>query len=311
MEILFRLTKEGLLELNKRLCVPMLPQRIGLITSKGSAAYNDLLKIFSSLMFGFKIYLADAIVQGLQTEKSVLHALNILEKLGVDLMIIARGGGSKTELFNLENEAIARRIAEYKHPVWTGIVQGTRKLLDLTKGYLMGYATMLSSRVQGRLSTEKSIMATSRKVLSTAPVNLIKRSSECLKEKTDRFNTGYARQLTDRMKYLSLLKKRFLPSRFLQRLQQEHESVCGRRDRFVQRFKSEIQTRIETFSYLASRFRLEPIMASIENEIIKLTNKGDLVKPLSQIQVADVLITRISDGHIESTVNKTERKENA
>ena len=218
-EILDRLTKEGLLEPNKRLVVPMLPQRIGLITSKGSAACNDILKTFNSSGFGFQIFLADATMQGLKTEASVLSALNGLETLNVDLVIIARGGGSKTDLFYLDNEAIARRIAGYKYPVWTGIghetdtsildhvanryfktptavaedivarfvemkrhleeaenrfrstwsyrfdkdriwldeaktgiVQGTRKLIDSTRSYLLGYATTLSSKVQGRLT---------------------------------------------------------------------------------------------------------------------------------------------------------------
>jgi exonuclease VII large subunit len=67
-EILDRLTKENLLEPNKKLFVPMLPQTIGLITSKGSAACNDILKTFSSSGFGFKILLADATVQGVNTE---------------------------------------------------------------------------------------------------------------------------------------------------------------------------------------------------------------------------------------------------
>ena len=120
-EILDRLTKEGLLEPNKRLVVPMLPQRIGLVSSKGSAACNDIIQTFASSGFGFEILLADSVVQGLQTEKSVLRALNFLEKYNLDLIIIARGGGSKTDLFYLDNEAIARRVAEYPYPVWTGI----------------------------------------------------------------------------------------------------------------------------------------------------------------------------------------------
>ena len=77
-EILERLTKDGLLEPNKRLSVPMLPQSIGLITSQGSAGYNDILKTFNSSGFGFKIYLADSIVQGAKTEQSVLAALDAL-----------------------------------------------------------------------------------------------------------------------------------------------------------------------------------------------------------------------------------------
>lgn len=120
-EILDRLTKEGLLEPNKKLFVPMLPQKIGLISSKGSAAYSDVLKTLNSKPFGFKIYVADTTVQGNKTEQSIITALDALEQLDVELVVIVRGGGSKTDLFYLDNEAIARRIAAYKIPVWTGI----------------------------------------------------------------------------------------------------------------------------------------------------------------------------------------------
>jgi exodeoxyribonuclease VII large subunit len=72
-------------------------------------------------MFGFVVYFADAIVQGNQTEQSVLYALQTLESLDLELVLIVRGGGSKTELFSLDNEVIARKIAAYKYPVWTGI----------------------------------------------------------------------------------------------------------------------------------------------------------------------------------------------
>jgi exodeoxyribonuclease VII large subunit len=71
--------------------------------------------------FGFQVYLADSMVQGNKTEQSVLHALETLEILDLELVLILRGGGSKTELFSLDNEQIARKIAAFKYPVWTGI----------------------------------------------------------------------------------------------------------------------------------------------------------------------------------------------
>ena len=120
-EILDRLTKEGLLKPNKELPVPLLPQKIGLISSQGSAAYEDVLKTLNSSIFGFKIYVADSNVQGDKTERSVIKALDVLEQLNVELVIIARGGGSKTDLSYLDNEVIARRIAAFTIPVWTGI----------------------------------------------------------------------------------------------------------------------------------------------------------------------------------------------
>ena len=120
-EILERLKKEGLLEPNKKLFVTTLPLNIGLITSHNSAAANDFINTLRQSQFGFRIYLADAIVQGNQAEASVINALIVLEKLALELVVIVRGGGSKTELFSLDNETIARKIAAYKYPVWTGI----------------------------------------------------------------------------------------------------------------------------------------------------------------------------------------------
>lgn len=398
-EILDRLTKEGLLEPNKRLVVPMLPQRIGLITSKGSAACNDILKTFNSSGFGFHIFLADATMQGLKTEASVLSALNGFETLNVDLVIIARGGGSKTDLFYLDNEAIARRIAGYKYPVWTGIghetdtsildhvanryfktptavaedivarfiemkrhleeaenrfrstwsyrfekdriwldealtgiVQGTRKLIDSTRSYLLGYATTLSSKVQSRLTREKSRIAVSRNLIATAPISMVKRADERLNERVGRFISGYKRQVSERQKDLLNIKRRFQLDRFERRIQQEQECLCDWCNRFLQRFKTEIHIIKQRMSHLSGRFRIETVIAYLGNEETKLSNKaatlraadpvtslkrgfslvytdgGKLVKSLSQIQVADTLKTEVSDGRIVSTVNKTERK---
>lgn len=120
-EIIERLCKEGLFERNKERAVPLLPLRIGLITSAGSAAYNDFIQTLSVSRFGFKIWVADAMVQGEQTERSVLRALERLNRLEVELIVIARGGGSKTDLSFLDNEAIARKIAVSTIPIWTGI----------------------------------------------------------------------------------------------------------------------------------------------------------------------------------------------
>ena len=120
-EIIERLQREGLFETNKERFVPILPLRLGLVTSSGSAAYNDFIQTLTASGYGFKIYLADAMVQGDQTEKSVLRALDLLADLDIEMVFIIRGGGSKTDLYFLDNEAIARKIAAYPKPVWTGI----------------------------------------------------------------------------------------------------------------------------------------------------------------------------------------------
>jgi exodeoxyribonuclease VII large subunit len=119
--ILERLAHEGLFEPNKHRPVPLLPQRIGLITSTGSAAYNDFIKTLRVSGFGFRVMVADTVMQGQLTEATVLRSLRRLRAMNVELVAIVRGGGSKTDLFHLDNEAIARAIASCAVPVWTGI----------------------------------------------------------------------------------------------------------------------------------------------------------------------------------------------
>jgi exodeoxyribonuclease VII large subunit len=133
--ILAALERDGLLQLNAARALPLLPNRIALITSRSSAAYRDFTQTLLASPFGFRIYLADSAMQGPDTEVSVLAALATCERLPVDLIAIVRGGGSRTDLAWLDSDAIARRIAACRIPVWTGIGHETdSSILDAVAG---------------------------------------------------------------------------------------------------------------------------------------------------------------------------------
>jgi len=119
--LLQQLEREGLFEPNRRLPVPLLPRRIGVVASHDSAAWNDFVTTLRRSPFGFTILCADAVMQGGLAERSVLRALAALGRLELDLVVVVRGGGSKTDLAWLDNEALARAVAASRHPVWTGI----------------------------------------------------------------------------------------------------------------------------------------------------------------------------------------------
>lgn len=120
-EILQKLKREGLLDRNKELPEPKLPQRIGLITPAQAASYHDFVRTLSSSTFGFHIRHASAVFQGAEAESSIIRGLKKLQSADLDLIVIVRGGGSKTDLAYLDNEHIARTIADSRLPVWTAI----------------------------------------------------------------------------------------------------------------------------------------------------------------------------------------------
>lgn len=119
--ILRALAVDGLLERNARLPVPALPLRIGLVTSVGSAAYNDFVQEIQRSGLGFHLQAIDARVQGEAAERSLLQALHHFRRHRVDVVCVVRGGGSRSDLAGFDGEALARAIARMPMPVFTGI----------------------------------------------------------------------------------------------------------------------------------------------------------------------------------------------
>ncbi|MBL4636572.1 MAG: exodeoxyribonuclease VII large subunit [Kofleriaceae bacterium] len=120
-EMILRLRKENLLGENGKHTVPRLPRRIGLVASRGTAGYKDFVATIASSGYAMTILAADARVEGEDTERSILNALNHLATLDLDLIVILRGGGSRISLSYMDNEAIARAIAGHRYPIWTAI----------------------------------------------------------------------------------------------------------------------------------------------------------------------------------------------
>lgn len=117
------LEAEGLLVKNAALRLPLVPLRVGLITSKASAAAADFLHTLESSRLGWQVQLADARVQGVDAVPSMVAALRTLatSRPPVDVICIVRGGGARTDLAAFDHETLARAIATSPVPVLTGI----------------------------------------------------------------------------------------------------------------------------------------------------------------------------------------------
>ena len=116
------LKQKGILDKNKQLPLPDVILNIGLITSYDSAAYHDFISELKRSGYAFKIFLINSIMQGKNTESSIIKALKVLEGIGeMDVIVITRGGGSIAELSCFDSEKIAMAIAQLGIPVLSGI----------------------------------------------------------------------------------------------------------------------------------------------------------------------------------------------
>lgn len=124
-EILERLSKEELIDRNRELMFPLVPQRIGIISSSTSAGYDDLINHLANNSYGylFNCSLYEAVMQGDRAEASIVSSMKKCADAAdsLDLVVIVRGGGGQTDLHCFDSYEIGKAIALLPLPVIAGI----------------------------------------------------------------------------------------------------------------------------------------------------------------------------------------------
>lgn len=116
------LEKEGLFRLEHKKPLPLYPKKVGVITSPTGAAIKDVINVAKRRNPYIDIIIYPALVQGTGASNNVMEGIEYLEKgAKVDVIIIARGGGSIEELWSFNDETLARRIYDSKIPIVTGV----------------------------------------------------------------------------------------------------------------------------------------------------------------------------------------------
>ncbi len=124
-EILNKLTKDGVINMNKEIPLPLVAQRIAIIASQTSAGYQDFIEQLKFNPFGYRFDLSlfPAVMQGREAELSIINAL-IEAHNGIDsydLLVIIRGGGASLDLDCFDSYDLASHVAQFPIPVVTGI----------------------------------------------------------------------------------------------------------------------------------------------------------------------------------------------
>jgi exodeoxyribonuclease VII large subunit len=117
-----RLADEGLFDEARKRPPPKFPQRIGVATSHDGAVLHDILHILQRRYPLVEVFLAPTAVQGSDAPPQIVSALNALQRVpDLDVIILARGGGSYEDLFCFNDERVARAIVASRVPVVSGI----------------------------------------------------------------------------------------------------------------------------------------------------------------------------------------------
>lgn len=117
-----KLADEGLFDEALKKPIPALPQKIGIVTAKDGAAFQDMISVAERRFPLVELVIAPAQVQGSGAAESIVESLKLLNKQkDIDVIVVTRGGGSIEDLWAFNEEIVAREIFASKIPVITGI----------------------------------------------------------------------------------------------------------------------------------------------------------------------------------------------
>jgi len=116
-----KLKAKGYFDTSRKKTIPKSIQKIALVTAKESAALHDMLKIIEKRWPLIEVYVVDTLVQGEGAAAQIAASLRYADKLGVDVVVASRGGGSAEDLWAFNEEAVADAIYDMNTPVVSAV----------------------------------------------------------------------------------------------------------------------------------------------------------------------------------------------
>lgn len=177
-----QLAAEGLFDPARKQPLPYLPQKIGLITGRGSAAERDVLEVARDRWDKVNFRVENTAVQGANAVPQVIDALRVLDAdPEVDVIIIARGGGSVEDLLPFSEEALQRAVSAAQTPVVSAIGhEPDTPVLDNVADLRGATPTDAAKRVVPDAAQERAFIAEARERLTAALRGWVERERRAL-----------------------------------------------------------------------------------------------------------------------------------
>lgn len=191
------LAAEGLFSPDRKKPLPFIPRRIGLVCGRASAAMEDVLVNARERWPSIAFEVREVPVQGVQAVAAVTKALADLDAMPeVDVIILARGGGSVEDLLPFSNEALVRAVAECRTPVVTAIGhEQDTPLVDYVADLRASTPTDAAKRVVPSLLEQRELIGGLRNRSTRVMSNLLDREQQALQHRRQRSRTLLATRL--------------------------------------------------------------------------------------------------------------------
>lgn len=284
-ELKARLEKEGLFALERKKPLPLLPRRIGIITSPTGAAIRDMLRVIKRRHPRMEVLIHPVPVQGAEAAPAIVEAIRYFNReRNVDVMIVGRGGGSLEDLWAFNEESVARAISASSIPVISAV------------GHETDY-------------TIADFAADLRAPTPSAAAEMVVESEERFRERVVFLESLLVRSVRQRVELLRSSVREAMrglidPRKRLEQYAQRMDELFGR---LVTGLGHHVRRDRQQLAALSAGLdHLNPLgILSRGYSITRKLPEGTILKNASEAGPGDRISTKLHRGEIVSTVEKT------
>jgi len=285
-----RMAKEGLFDESHKKPIPYLPKRIGVVTSPKGAVIQDIINVLNRRFPNYDLLIAPSAVQGKEASAELIKGLKMLDSRDdIDVIIIARGGGSMEDLWCFNDEALGRAIYEAETPVISAVGHET----DYT---ICDFCSDL--RAPTPSAAAELVMPNKEEILSRLDV-----SGGKLALAMRNFMKNKSHQWESLTKHRALLAPRF-------RIEKEMQRCDVLSSKLSEKMTSSFEKKKGIFTTdLAKLGALDPMKVLLRGYSRVTDTSGKTVDSVKCVNIKDEVVISVYDGTIRSTVSKVEPKE--
>lgn len=277
-----RLEAEGLFAAERKRPLPRLPRRVGIATSPTGAVIRDILHVAKRRHPGIDVVVAPTRVQGDGSAEEIAAAIALLDSRDdIDVLIVARGGGSAEDLAAFNSEVVVRAVAACRHPIVSAVGHET----DLS---LCDFAADL--RAPTPSAAAELVFPDRRTMLADVDTRL----------------TRLRRIIGDRLQRNRLVVDRALARlpHPLRRIEQQLQALDDRHGRLDRAWRRTIERGAERLAGAAGRLEaVSPLAVMRRGWVLALDREGRPRTSISGLAPGDQLDLRFRDGRVAATVD--------
>ena len=268
--------------------IPRFVKTVGIVTAPTGAAIQDIRNVASRRNPYVQLILYPALVQGDGAKESIVRGIQALEKLGVDVIIVGRGGGSIEDLWAFNEECVARAIFDCSVP----IISAVGHEVDWTIADFVSDLRAPTPSAAAELAVFDYVSTKQKLMEHKLRVNRAMNRS-----------VSTARQRLEHEKIkLRLLSPQSRLNENRRRLMEYEEKVTGHMNKTLTAKKHRLMLLANTLEGLSPVKKISTGYAYVET-------KGKAIKSIENVQSSDEILVHVSDGQIKAVVTEVSKNE--